>query len=321
MKNAFLLLASIIVFASCDREVKEVLPSSSGTHNEMMLVIDEGMWEGELGNLLRKDLEEPVNGLPNAEPLFIIHQVDQEAFGDFFERYKSIVQFAIIPDSTGYSVGYNQWASPQIVVSFIAPSKLGLAQLFKEKKDQFINTLQKHDRQILLNRIRQSAYSTLPPALAKVGIKNMVLPDAFTVTQEKDSLIILYSQYRESNRAIFIHTRPISELAPGSDMISVRDTILKYNFEGPSEGSYPGTEMRIPPILTTTSIDGKMAFELRGLWRTYNDFMGGSFLSYAIYDEEHNRIVTVESFMYGVKAKKYKVMQELEAILRSVELN
>lgn len=322
MKNILLLFVCLVLFASCNREVKKVLPSSSGTHNELMLVIDESLWRGDLGELIRNRLETSVDGLPNPEPLFIIHQVDIQAFGDFFERYKSIVQFAILPDSTSFTTSYNEWASPQFVASFIAPSKVALAQLFQEKKEILIQKLQAHDQSILVNRMRKSAYSVLPKGVTDMGISAMVLPDAFKETQQKEDLVILYAQYRESNRAIFIHSRPLNDnIAPGSDMISVRDTLLKYNFEGPSQGSYPGTEMRVPPSLNPTTIDGKMAFELRGLWRTFNDFMGGAFLSYAIYDEDHQRIVTVESFMFGPTAKKYKVMQELEATLRSVQIN
>ena len=45
----------------------------------------------------------------------------------------------------------------------------------------------------------------------------------------------------------------------------------------------------------------------------------GPFLSYTIYDEKNDRILTVES-VYGPTAKKRNVVLEMEAMMRSIKL-
>lgn len=321
MKNILLLLVSVFALAACNSDTPEVFRSSQGTHNDIMFVMDDELWEGAFGSLLRDRMSAEVDGLPQPEPLFNYVQVEYSAFGDLFERYKSLIFFRVIPDSTQFSITKNHWAAPQLVASLIAPTKLELARLFEEHKDEIIEAFQEHDNKILLNRVKKTARVNLPTQLKDLGIESMVLPEAFQVTVDHDSLVIMYSQNIRTNQYLFFHIRPIQDDAlPGSDMIAVRDSILKYDFEGPSEGSYPGTEKLVPPTLKTATIDGNMAFELRGLWKTYNDFMGGPFLSYAIYDEERGVILTAESFMYGPSSKKHKIMMEMEVILKSIKL-
>jgi hypothetical protein len=50
------------------------------------------------------------------------------------------------------------------------------------------------------------------------------------------------------------------------------------------------------------------------------DFMGGPFLSYSIYDEKNDRILTVEALLYGPQAKKRNVVLEMEAMMKSIKL-
>ena len=64
----------------------------------------------------------------------------------------------------------------------------------------------------------------------------------------------------------------------------------------------------------------QLLIETRGLWRMNGDFMGGPFLSYTIYDEKNDRILTIESLLYGPTAKKRNVVLEMEAMMRSIKL-
>ncbi|KAB2808716.1 DUF4837 family protein [Phaeocystidibacter luteus] len=324
MRKIFALLVSVVLFSACssDKDPRVILRDSKGTHNEMMLVMDDELWEGQFGSLIRDRLASPVAGLPQPEPRFLLFQVDHKAFGDLFETYKSIVMFHVNPDTTAQMFTVrDQWAQPQLIVSFVAPTKLELAQLFNEKEPELAELFEKHDMSVLRRRVRRTAKNALPEALNELGIESMILPDNLTLTQDKPNLKIFYAVNAHTNQAMFFYTRPIDDnVSPGADIIAVRDSILKHNFEGPSEGSYPGTEMRIPPSLTTTTIDGNLAFELRGLWRTYGDFMGGPFLSYSIYDEENGVIVTADAFIFGPDSKKNKLMMEMEVVLRSIKL-
>ena len=59
--------------------------------------------------------------------------------------------------------------------------------------------------------------------------------------------------------------------------------------------------------------------ELRGLWNVKGDFMGGPFVSYAILDTNHNKILYLEGFVYAPKYNKRNYIKRLEAILLSLK--
>jgi hypothetical protein len=62
------------------------------------------------------------------------------------------------------------------------------------------------------------------------------------------------------------------------------------------------------------------AFEPRVLWLFTGVFWGGPFLSNTIYDYKNDRILTIESLLYGPSAKKRNVVLEMEAMMRSIKL-
>ena len=49
---------------------KKYLPNSSGNLNNISVVINDELWGGDVGNVIRKNLSRPVYGLPQIEPVF-----------------------------------------------------------------------------------------------------------------------------------------------------------------------------------------------------------------------------------------------------------
>ena len=67
-------------------------------------------------------------------------------------------------------------------------------------------------------------------------------------------------------------------------------------------------------------LDGKKTFETKGTWELQNDYMSGPFINYAIIDKERNRIIVLEGFCYAPSKEKRDLVQELEAIIKSVKI-
>ena len=65
----------LFLFFSCTNknESNEIAPGSSfGEINTVSIVVDDYLWNGEIGDTLRKKWAAPVDGLPQEEPLFTI---------------------------------------------------------------------------------------------------------------------------------------------------------------------------------------------------------------------------------------------------------
>jgi hypothetical protein len=59
---------------------------------------------------------------------------------------------------------------------------------------------------------------------------------------------------------------------------------------------------------------------LRGLWKLENAFMGGPFINISLLDENRNRVVTVDAFVYAPGLDKRNYVREVEAILNTFKI-
>jgi hypothetical protein len=69
-----------------------------------------------------------------------------------------------------------------------------------------------------------------------------------------------------------------------------------------------------------SAIDSKYTFEMRGLWKVENEFMGGPFISYSVLDQEKSKILHLYGFVYAPKLNKRNYIRQLDAILRTAKL-
>ena len=105
---------SLVFFISaCVGEGTSVLPSHTGAINEVVIVIDEPIWEGASGDSLRQSLSTEVPGISWSEPLFDVIQINSTAFSRIFKTHRNLVivqkgqQPKVYFDTKTYA--QNQW--------------------------------------------------------------------------------------------------------------------------------------------------------------------------------------------------------------------
>ncbi len=297
-----------------------ILPPSSGTHSELLLVMPDELWIGPAGEAFRELYLADQEGLPQSEAYFDASRVEPKEVNRILQKTKSIM-WVEKSDTSFVKMQKDLWARPQRIVRMTAQSEKELVEEIKGSAKQVINAFKEHDMSVIQSRLRKSAYAYTHENLKKIGIKKMLLHKGFDPTLDKENLKIFATKTVKTIQYIMVSERPMTEgMVSMDDIIAHRDSIGKKYFEGTHEDSYMETELLIPPFTETTEISGMFALETRGLWRMENDFMGGPFLSYTIYDEKNNRILTVESVLYGPTAKKRNVVLEMEAMMRSIVL-
>lgn len=79
------------------------------------------------------------------------------------------------------------------------------------------------------------------------------------------------------------------------------------------------TERAFSPYVNESQVDGKFAYETKGLWEVSGQFMSGPFLNYAIYNEEKNNWLIIEGYIFAPSAKQRNYLFELESILKSLK--
>jgi hypothetical protein len=323
MKLIFTLFVGAFLVASCSKnnsgEAEKYLPPSSGTHAEMLLVVQDSVWKTALSKSILTVFGREQYGLPQPEAIFSLNRINPSAFTSIFKKSKSIVLIEL-GDTTMVNVQHDVWASPQMVATIVAPTLRGLYKLIKENEANLTAAFKEADLNVIRGRMAKTAYKTLPASLREMGINKMRLSLGFEQTLDKPDLKIFRQSTKKTEQFILFYTRPMrDDYLPGQDIIAARDTIAKNYFEGPKSGSYFATEVEMPPQQLTLEIDGQFAIETRGLWRTVGGFMGGPFLSYTIYNDKTNQVLCVEGFFYGPDAKKRNILLEMEAMMRSIE--
>jgi hypothetical protein len=325
-----LTIATIALFtASCggeetnaDGTVKDtrILPPSSGTHSELLLVMPDELWLGPAGEAFREIYLADQEGLPQAESYFDASRVEPEDVNKILQKAKNIL-WVEKSDTSFVKMTKDLWARPQRLVRITAPTEKAITAELRGSANQVMQAFKDHDMELIQTRLSRSAYAYTHENLKDIGIKSMLLHKGFDPTLNKENLKIFATKTVKTIQYIVISSRPMSEgLVSVDEIIAHRDSIGKNYFEGTYEGSYMTTEMLIPPSIANTEISGMYALETRGLWRMEGDFMGGPFLSYSIYDEKNDRILTVEALLYGPQAKKRNIVLEMEAMLKSIKL-
>ena len=92
MKKLVLLFGFILLFTACSsKNTKPILVDSNGRMNQVLVVMDNNLWQGIEGDSLRNVTGERVLGLPQNEPQFGVTQVPVNSFGSMFKSIKNIL--------------------------------------------------------------------------------------------------------------------------------------------------------------------------------------------------------------------------------------
>jgi hypothetical protein len=96
---------------------------------------------------------------------------------------------------------------------------------------------------------------------------------------------------------------------------------MKINVPGGFPGSYMTTESRyITPVYKAIMLNDRYCGVLRGLWRMQGDMMGGPFVCHVRLDEENQRVVVAEAFVYAPETDKRNYMRRAESALYTLRL-
>ena len=154
-RTAFLMLMSILLLASCNSKPKDrekYLPNITGNAGEVLVVINKGYWEGELGSTLREILAGEYPYLPQREAYFKLFNATPGGFTGSYLLHRNIVIVNVSPevDTTGIRMSRNSWAKPQIIVTVSATTPEEASELISGNRELIINTIEQAERDRLI---------------------------------------------------------------------------------------------------------------------------------------------------------------------------
>ncbi len=319
-KTHFLYLLFTLIFFSCSKK-NDVLPrETSGKINTISVIIDDPLWNGEIGDSIRNKFASPVIGLPQEEPLFTINQYPVKLLEGFATDSRTIIVVKKAAKNS-FEINKNQYASPQnvfhisgktsaAIIDTIEKNAPKIVQMIKEME---IAETQKINRQSLIN----------PKIITNKFHITLNIPSGYEYMLHKSKFIWLKKEIISGNMSLLIYQVPLHSIKKGDNEIAsivrMRDSIGKY-IHGTDPNTPMITEEGYAPYLFKIQLDGKPTYETKGTWELKNDFMAGPFINYAIVDKAYSRILVLEGFCYSPSKEKRDLMHELEAIIKSVHI-
>ena len=310
---------SLVFFISaCVGEGTSVLPSHTGAINEVVIVIDEPIWEGASGDSLRQSLSAEVPGISWSEPLFDVIQINSTAFSRIFKTHRNLVIVQKGQQSKVYfntkTYAQNQWLC---IVEYQTiedlPKLLGqyapiMAYQIGQKEQERYTAILPPKR--------------LSETLSKGFNLNFGLPNEYKLVLDTNRFC--WFEYnppdKEIIKGVFVYEYPSTSSFNSNTILSARDSVLQQFVFGSSEGSYMTTEHLYPPYISTYTHNALEGLKVKGLWKMQNAFMGGTFVSHFLNDKINDRVLVIEGFLFNPGEDKRNSLQELEWLISDFKI-
>lgn len=333
----------MIMIAGCSGDDNpDYLPKASGNPGDMLIVMDSTQWKGPLGKEVRRVFASEVPGMPQSEPMFnlvhihplrktLIHQMrnivyvftlDQKTSGSILLRNKFTANtLNKIKSDTSFhlSTRSDEFAKNQRVMYLFGNNEGELIDYLRRQKQNIIDYFNKMERDRLVRRLpsKSNGASQFMPRELQCDLR---VPMTYKLAERANDFVWFRLIGPNNDRDIWLTWKPYEseyQLLPDS-LIAWRDaTLKKYVFEDPEKpNTYLVTELEEAKVhARQIKFNDHFSIELRGLWRTNHQTMGGPFVSYAVVDQGRGLLYYLEGFVYNPGRDKREMLRELETIL------
>lgn len=323
MKKIVVALLTVMLFVSCqnsDADKKAVLPESNAKINHVSIIADEMIWNGEIGDSIRKKFAAPVDGLPQEEPLFNLNQYPTRIFDGFVRKSRNVV-IVTKGQKTGFNFKKDEFAKPQNVFYISGKTNVEILALLEERAPEMIATIKSSEIKENQKRIRKALISD-SKIKEQFGI-SLNIGHGYKYDMVENNFMWIRKEFSTGYNSILVYDMPFDVIDKNENtignIIAMRDSIGKQFIHGVLPNTWMITEEAYAPYLFDVTIAGKKTYETKGTWELKNDFMAGPFVNYAIRDEKNQRYLILEGFTFNPSKSKRDLMFELEAIIKSVK--
>lgn len=318
MRISCVLALVMMLCASCESTFTK--PSASGTPYEVLVVMEDDLWNRPAGRALYDVLDTDIPGLPQPERSFQISQLEPKRFNQIVNIFRNIIRVDI--DNTQYTQTKMKYArdvysQPQVVITFQSPNEDDLAAYLKKNSEAIIDFITKMEMNRLINEELEKKHSTVVSQLAKeIFDCEIWAPKEIKSYKKGENFFWTSSNTGGSLVNICMYSYPYEgpETFNKAYVLAKRDSIMKANIPGSKPNMYMATDTlctTVQPIVVRDAY----AMEIRGLWQMENDGMGGPFVSHSRVDTENNRVIVVEGFVFAPEKAKRGLVRRLEGSL------
>jgi hypothetical protein len=345
---AFLLFVSTVFLYSCNESGKtsdEMKPPAGGESDELMVVVDSAVWDGPVGEELRKIFAAPMVGMPQDEPLFTIYKVNPLKLNPVLKSAYNMIFVTTLDSRSGQSKELramftdeslkriqrdtaffqvtedNKFAKGQKVLYLFSSTEEELAAKIARNKVPILNVFETQARKITKARILSNRANAIEQTIIKNHGYAIQVPYGWDLAKDLPDFIWLRELDKQKEKNVFIYQEPYTSRETFNDVAGLRDKITEMHLrDGQRPDLYIKRQDIIPISSKQINFNGKFAIESRGLWAVSDMTAGGPFLSYTLVDEKTQMLYYIEGYVYHAAGKKKRLMREMDAILSTFKI-
>ncbi|MCB0637316.1 MAG: DUF4837 family protein [Lewinella sp.] len=337
----------------CSPDVQRSLepdPIAFGRVNQVVVIADTTVWEGPLGDSLRYYFMGAYPILPQPEPIFDLRHFTPDMLqrDPLRKELRNYIILADLEDSEsatarmivrdlgaeklreaqedkgyGVSVGRDKWAKGQTVVYMYGFSEGKVVENIVKSFPAVAKRLHQADAEM----VEATTYFNGENRQLEADIQTQMdlrirIPGKYFAAINDSTVMWLRLETTETSSNILLHRVPYTdpEQLSYEGIKAIRNQLGREYISS----TLPDTYMRIndvdlPMFVETTEINGSYALEARGIWDIVNDYMGGAFVSYLLYNPEKRDLLFMDAFIHAPGKEKRDLMQQMEYILHTAK--
>lgn len=344
------LFAVLMVLGGCNNPLAsfESKPNALGTTNQVVVIADQSVWDGMIGDSIRYYFGSPYPIMPQPEPMFdlkhyTVTEINNQPLRKELRTYFIIGNLSD-PDSPtarmiredlgpekmrrfeedpGFysSVGKDKWARGQLLIYLFGHDEPDVIEKMIKAFPTIAERIHTHDiEQIDAATYLDGESLRLQNTVREKFRVTMKIPGDFKVALNRDNFIWIRRDTREVTSSIAMRQfgyKEESQLTKDG-LVTMRDRMGLF-IQGSTPGSFMQTNDVDLPVLTyNKELDGHFTVEMRGVWEMTEDYLGGPFVSYAVV--RNDSILMIDCFIYAPGKVKRDLVQQLEHVVSSLQL-
>tara|TARA_Y100000385_G_scaffold172510_1_gene178598 strand:+ start:1270 stop:2283 length:1014 start_codon:yes stop_codon:yes gene_type:complete len=309
------------------------LPGKVGASGEIVIVCENSVWSGAVGDTLRSIFGQPFPVLPQYEPWFDLVHLTPESFDRFWKPHRNIIDLELADrvdtQTAKVSIYREKYARNQIYIEGTARTSDALAKSLADRGEEMRSILHRTEVDRFGQLVALDENEVIKSELVDRMRLELTVPRDARWAKKNDEIGWIDRQLtrmkggdnHDVQQGFVIYREPYlsDQQFSMQARLDKRNAVMRKHLPGPTKGSYMTTEMRYVPSYEEVVFNGQFASELRGLWRIENNYMGGPFYSLTMLDERSGELVTVEGYTYAPYFDKREYMREAESIVRSLQ--
>lgn len=347
----------LIIGYSCKQESdsapRRIKHNALGVMNDIVVVADQDVWDGIVGDSIRHYFEGYFPLTPRPEPIFDLRHFtyDDVISSNAKKELRTYLIVADLDDPSSdvtklvtedlgserlsrntidksftTSIGRDKWANGQVLIYLFDRGLDDLADAVVTNYNGISSKVNEHD----LVQLDQQTYARGRNGGLNRDFKtryngiDIEIPTDFKTVQ--DSLAyqgFFWMRKDDKHGAVNMALRMYDYSGP--DMITKAAAKDRFNLfarkiSSEAQGSYGViNDVDLPILEYDRSINNHFTREWRGIWEMEQDFMGGPFISYAIINESKQKMLVVDAIFFAPGVKKRGLMQQIDHIVKSIE--